>query len=121
MDVGDVPRTFVLPSGVWLEVSRDDWTYAKHTVMVVPQDVREINYHPLYRDAGVNAVRILPGSRLERIGEGTFDGTNIREFVAPPSLREVGIAAFINCQYLTSANLALTEKVGALCFWGTSV
>ena len=66
-------------------------------------------------------MRILPGSHLEKIGEGAFAGTNIREFVAPPSLREVGIAAFINCKSLVNVNLGQTEKVGELCLWGTRV
>ena len=45
----------------------------------------------------------------------------MREFVAPPSLREVGIAAFANCRNLERANLGRTERVGDLCFWGTGL
>ena len=45
----------------------------------------------------------------------------MREFVAPPSLREVGIAAFANCRNLERANLGRTERVGDLYFWGTGL
>ena len=64
---------------------------------------------------------ILPGSSLEKIGERAFAGTDIYEFIAPPSLREIGIAAFLNCKYLTRVALDHTVKVGGLCFWGTQV
>ena len=66
-------------------------------------------------------MRLLPWSRLEKIGEGAFAGTLVREFVAPPSLREVGIAAFANCRNLERADLGRTEMVGDLCFWGTGL
>ena len=64
-------------------------------------------------------MRFLPGSCLEKIGEGAFAGTLVREFVAPPSLREVGIAAFANYRNLERADLTRTKRVGDLCFWGT--
>ena len=50
-----------------------------------------------------------------------FAGTSIREFVAPPSLREAGIAAFLNCKSLTSVSMGAETKIRGLCFWGTGL
>lgn len=89
--------------------------------MIVPQYVREIAYFPIYQCLNLSEVRFLKGSRLEKIGDGAFAGTDIRDFVAPQSLREVGHAAFINCKSLMSANLGQAEKIGDFCFCGTVV
>lgn len=98
---GNESRKVVLPNGVWLATSRQGLenllVYKPKIAMVVPQNVREINYLPVYKNAGVSEVRFLPGSQLETIGDGAFAGTDIREFVSPPSLLEVGYGAFINC------------------------
>ena len=56
---------------------------------------------------------VLPeGSQLERIGENCFHGTAITEFLAPPSLREIGSGAFSGCKNLE--RVALNEGLERL-------
>lgn len=112
---GGSSRTIVLPNGVEL-IRRSECT-----TMVIPQDVCEIGYLPIYRKIDLSEIQVLPGSRLEKIGDCAFEGTNVREFVAPPSLREIGLAAFLNCRSLARVELNHEVKVGGLCFWGTQV
>ena len=114
-------RKALLPNGVWLTASAKGWGYSRQATMIVPPDVHEIEYLPVYKKICLSKVVILPGSNLEKIGERAFAGTDIYEFIAPPSLREIGIAAFLNCKYLTRVALDHTVKVGGLCFWGTQV
>lgn len=102
---GRQSKKALLPNGVWLTTSIQNRGYFRQTTMVVPPDVREIAYLPVYTKIGLNKVIILPGSNLEKIGDFVFEGTHIHEFVAPPSLREIGIAAFLNCKYLKSVDL----------------
>lgn len=120
---GSKAKTVVLPSGVQLKAKGQYLNYRWYwqATMVVPPDLRVLNYHPIYSAVGLNEVRVLPGSRLEMVGDGTFAGTEIREFVAPPSLREVGHAAFLNCKNLTYVNFGQATKIGDVCLWGTSV
>ena len=106
-------RTIVLPNGVEL-IRRFGCT-----TMVIPHDVREIGYLPIYRKINLSEIRVLPGSRLEKIGDSAFEGTNVREFVAPQSLREIGLAAFLNCRSLARVELGQEVKLGSLCFWGS--
>ena len=40
------------------------------------------------------------GSRLRRIGNGCFQGSDLEEFVAPPGLKEIGSIAFYRCKGL---------------------
>lgn len=96
-------------------------THQRQLTMIVPPNVREINYLPIYRSLSLSEVQILPGSHLEKIGDGAFAGTEIREFLAPPSLREIGYAAFINCKSLVHAPIPKTTAVKEMCFWGTYV
>lgn len=117
---GDKSRTVVLPNGIQLRASMFNW-YERQVSMVVPSEVREISYLPVYKTIGLNQIQIFPGSQLEKIGDGAFAGTNITTFVAPASLREVGYAAFINCKFLEHVDLGKAEKIGDFCFWGTTV
>ena len=110
-------RTFVLPNGLWIAISFSG--NRQTATLVVPQDVREIVYNPIYKGLGVSGVRVLPGSRLERIGDGAFAETDLREFVAPPSLREIGHVAFANCRRLARVELHPGTRVDDLCFWRT--
>ena len=118
---GSLSRKALLPNGAWLTMSTQNRNYSRQATMIVPPDVREIEYVPAYYKIGLNEIQRLPGSNLERIGEGAFAWASVREFVAPPSLREIGIAAFINCRYLKSVDLGHTRKIGGLCFWGTQI
>ena len=117
---GDKSRTVVLPSGIQLRASMLNW-YERQVSMVVPPEVRKINYLPVYKTVGLSQIQIFPDSQLEKIEDGAFSGTNITTFVAPASLCEVGYAAFINCRYLERVDLGNAEKVGNFCFWGTTV
>ena len=117
---GDKSRTVVLPNGIQLRASVLNW-YERQVSMIVPSEMREINYIPVYKTVGLSQIRISPDSQLEKIGDGAFAGTSITTFVAPASLREVGYAAFINCRYLERVDLGNAEKVGDFCFWGTAV
>lgn len=55
-------RTVVLPDGIWLAAQWDDWNFRRQVTMVVPQDVREIRYLPVYKTINLSGVRVLPGS-----------------------------------------------------------
>ena len=41
------------------------------------------------------------GSRLEKIGNYAFKETRVESFIAPSSLKEIGVAAFCDCRSLS--------------------
>ena len=64
---------------------------------------------------------VLP-NKLVKIDQNAFEGSGIKSFVAPASLREIGVAAFTNCEELKEVRLNDgIQKVGLLCFSETDV
>ena len=54
---------------------------------------------------GLERIVLPQNSVLEQIGEFAFAETDLRTFVAPPSLRVIGAGAFANCKRLNFVKL----------------
>ena len=90
--------------------------------LVVSADVREIRSCPAFQHFGLRKVTFGRRSALRTIGREAFAGTQLREFVAPPSLVEIGPLAFAGCGQLELVRLNEgLERVEESCFWGTRV
>ena len=58
--------------------------------------------------------------RLVKIDQNAFENSGIKSFVAPASLREIGVAAFADCDELKEVKLNEgIQKIGVLCFSAT--
>lgn len=78
------------------------------------QDVQRVVVHAAVTEIADDAFRgwtslreiiFEPGSRLKRVGDHTFAGTALREFVAPGSLKEIGNRVFMGCKELRTVKL----------------
>lgn len=66
----------------------------------IPRSARELPEYALGNCHAVHRIDFEDGARLDRLGQSALAGTALVEFVAPPSLREVGDFAFARCECL---------------------
>lgn len=99
------PLKVHLPQGLELYL-HPSISYKTAATLVVPSDVREINYNPAYKVLHLVRIIFMPNSHLERIGPYAFSFTKVETFDAPESLMEIGDSAFFECDKLASVNLS---------------
>ena len=114
-------RQIFLPVGR-MDVCWDESRRMYAGTLTVSADVQSIQYHPAYALFDIERVIFEDNSQLNEVGDYAFKDTQIESFVAPPSLRKIGLMAFKNCARLKDVWLNLeTTELGRFCFWGTQV
>lgn len=83
-----------------------DWeTHVDKVHAIIPRSVKEISSHGFSECKGLESICFEDGAMIEKIGAGAFTGTGLKEFIAPPSLREIKDFAFARCRYLKCVQL----------------
>ena len=90
--------------------------------IVLPSTLKVIREGEFTGYKNLKSVSFGENSVLEEIKLQAFRGCGLESFVAPPSLKKIGAAAFGACSALK--NFELNEDIqelGWLCFWGTKI
>lgn len=90
-----------------------------------PQDAKQSEWYINNADVA-NAETIIIGDNITKIGAKNFDNhlgayPNIRSVVLSPSVKEIGLAAFINISTLQEVNLENVENIGQNAFKYTGI
>ena len=91
----------VLPNGV-TEVNQNQVMQQDIDVLVIPSSVQVIGRNAFFRWNSLKKIQFAKNGALQKIEAKAFSRTCLRIFVAPPSLREIGQAAFHECTQLTT-------------------
>ena len=78
----------------------------------IAASVRELDANAFHCCKKLRSISFQTDSRLWKIGDGCFEYSGLKEFIAPPGLREIGDAVFWNCSNLK--RVALNEGLEAL-------
>ena len=104
-----------LPADASLELAKQ-FHGCKVTQVYVPKGAKDPQNGVFKQFISVTRV-VLLGSSWRSIGEGMFEGTSLKEFVAPEGLREIMSSAFSRCRDLK--RVVLNEGIvslGSRCF-----